>query len=944
MNKSIKIKNTRVHNLKEVSVEIPKNKLTVITGLSGSGKSSLAFDTVYAEGQRRYAESMSAQARKFMDIEDKPDVESIEGLSPTIAISQQNKNQNPRSTVGTATEIYDLLRLLFARAGTQYDPETGEKAMSYSAGEITEEVRNLQQELEGELVLLSPIVRSETIEPERLISRIEPVGCSELRINGEILTIHELEDYGFEEDKKYTVELVIETLEQDKNQNIQMLVDKTLDLSDGFIKIYSKQQDKDYIYSTVPFAKDSKKEFPPLETRSFSFNSPYGACPRCNGLGYTMEVEPELVIPNEDLSLDEGAIQPWARLTGNKKQKKKLLKKVAKENGFSMEEKVKNLPEEVLDILLYGDSNQYEIKDETTTFSGVVPDLTQRHNETDSDYVKDKIEKYMKEKVCSICEGKRLKPSSLAVKIGGYSIADITGKTIEEAQNIFEKMSSEEDNELTEEIPENDLGIAKPLAKEINQRLKDLNKVGLYYLTLDRSLNTLAGGEAQRIRLSTQISTGLTNVVYVLDEPTIGLHAKDNQKLIDTLNTLKDKENTVIVVEHDEQMIESADHVIDLGPRAGKHGGKIIAEGTPEEIKKEEKSVTAGYLTEREEIEVPEERREGKDINLKIKGAKAHNLKNIDVDIPLGKFTCVTGVSGSGKSTLVTEILSKSLHKEFHRAKSEPAAHEDIKGAGYLNKVITIDQDPIGRTPRSNPATYTGLFTPIREIFADTPEAKMKGMDPGYFSFNVKGAGRCEACSGNGYKKISMQFMSDVYIKCPECQGRRYNQETLEVHYRQKNIADVLEMTIHEAYRFFNDHQSIASKLKVLRDVGLGYLRLGQPATTLSGGEAQRIKLAKELSKRDTGDTLYILDEPTTGLHFEDIKKLLMVLNELVEKGNTVLTIEHNLDVIKCADWVIDMGPEGGKKGGKIVAEGTPEQITKVDESYTGQYLKEVLE
>ncbi|MFB6181371.1 MAG: excinuclease ABC subunit UvrA [Candidatus Magasanikbacteria bacterium] len=939
----IKVKNTNVHNLKDVSVEIPKNELTVITGLSGSGKSSLAFDTIYAEGQRRYAESMSAQARKFMDIEDKPDVEAIEGLSPTIAISQQNKNQNPRSTVGTATEIYDLLRLLFARAGTQYDPETGEKAESYTSGEITEEVRKLWNNSEGEVVLLSPIVRKEEVEPDRLISRIEPVGCSDLRINGEMLTIHDLEDYDFEEDKKYTVELVIETLEEDKNHNIQMLVDKALDLSDGFINIYDKSSEEEYIYSTVPFAKEAEEEFQPLETRSFSFNSPYGACPRCNGLGYTMEVEPDMVIPNEDLSLDEGAIQPWARLTGNKKQKKQLLKQVAEEHNFSMEEKVKNLPEEVIDVLLYGDSNEYEINGKTKTFSGVVPDLTQRHNETDSDYVKDKIEKYMKEKVCSICEGKRLKPSSLSVKIGGHSIADITEKTIEEAQDIFERLSSDEENELTKQISEQKLNIAKPIAKEINQRLKDLNKVGLYYLTLDRSLNTLAGGEAQRIRLSTQISTGLTNVIYVLDEPTIGLHAKDNQKLIDTLNTLKEKENTVIVVEHDEQTIEAADHVIDLGPRAGKHGGKIIAEGSPDEIKDVEKSVTAGYLTGREKIEVPQERREGKDVNLEVKGAKAHNLKNIDVDIPLGKFTCVTGVSGSGKSTLVTDILSKSLHQEFHRAKDEPAAHEGIKGTGYLNKVITIDQDPIGRTPRSNPATYTGLFTPIREVFADTPEAKMKGMDPGYFSFNVKGAGRCEACSGNGYKEISMQFMSDVYIKCPECQGNRYNQETLEVHYRQKNIADVLDMTIHEAYRFFNDHKPIASKLKVLRDVGLGYLRLGQPATTLSGGEAQRIKLAKELSKRDTGDTLYILDEPTTGLHFEDIKKLLMVLNELVEKGNTVLTIEHNLDVIKCADWVIDMGPEGGKKGGQVIAEGTPEDITKVDDSYTGKYLKEVL-
>ncbi|MFB6225976.1 MAG: excinuclease ABC subunit UvrA [Candidatus Paceibacteria bacterium] len=943
MNQKIKVKNSRVHNLKEVSVEIPKNKLTVITGLSGSGKSSLAFDTIYAEGQRRYAESMSAQARKFMDIEDKPDVDDIEGLSPTIAISQQNNNQNPRSTVGTATEIYDLLRLLFARAGTQYDPETGEKAESYSKGEVTELVRQMKKDKDNDLVLLSPIVKEEEIDPDRLISRIEPVGCSDLRVNGEFMTIHELQDYDFKEDKKYSIELVIETLEQDKKQNIQMLTDKALDLSDGFVKIYDKENNSEVIYSTVPYAKKSQKEFPSLETRSFSFNSPYGACPRCNGLGYTMEVDPDLAVPNEDLSLDEGAIQPWARLTGNKKQKKKLLEKVADEHGFSMKTKVKKLSDKVMNILLYGDDKEYEINGKTKTFSGVVPDLTQRHNETDSDYVKEKVENYMKERVCSVCEGKRLKPSSLSVRIGDYSIADITEKTIEEAKNIFEQLAADEENDLNQNIDEGDLNIAKPIAKEIKQRLEDLMQVGLYYLTLDRSLNTLAGGEAQRIRLSTQISTGLTDIIYVLDEPTIGLHAKDNQKLIDTLNTLKEKNNTVIVVEHDEQTIEAADHVIDLGPRAGKHGGKVIAEGSPEEIKQVEKSVTAGYLTGREKIEVPEERRTEGDSSLEIKGAKAFNLKNIDVELPLERFICVTGVSGSGKSTLVTNIISKALHQEFHQAKSEPAEHEEIKGTGYLNKVITIDQDPIGRTPRSNPATYTGLFTPIREIFADTPEAKMKGMDPGYFSFNVKGAGRCEACSGNGYKEISMQFMSDVYIKCPECQGKRYNQETLEVHYRQKNIADVLDMTIHEAYRFFNDHKSVASKLKVLRDVGLGYLRLGQPATTLSGGEAQRIKLAKELSKRDTGDTLYILDEPTTGLHFEDIKKLLMVLNELVEKGNTVLTIEHNLNVIKCADWLIDMGPEGGKKGGEVVAEGTPEQVANTDGSFTGKYLKEAL-
>lgn len=941
MNK-IKITNTKVHNLKNVSTEIPKNKLTVITGLSGSGKSSLAFDTIYAEGQRRYAESMSSQARKFMDIEDKPDVESIEGLSPTIAINQKNNNQNPRSTVGTATEIYDLLRLLFARAGTQYDPETGEQATKSTHGEIVEQIRDINQDSKSNFLLLSPIKRNEQVDPEKLLDNIEPLGYSKLRVNGEIMDIHELEEYKFEEDKKYTIELVIEEIEPDEKYNIKLLADKAIDLSDGFLKLVDQNSLEEHIFSTVPYCHNSNKEFKPLETRSFSFNSPYGSCPRCNGLGYNMEVDPELVIPNKDLTLEEDAVQPWARLTGNKKQKKEMLKKVADEHDISLDDKVKNISQEKIEVILFGDDQVYEISGKEKNFIGVVPDLTQRHRETDSDFVQNKIEKYMKEKECSVCEGKRLKPESLAVKIAGYSISNFTEMTIEESKEIFDKIA-QEDSELTKQIPTKKRKITTSIGDEINSRLDDLMNVGLYYLSLDRALNTLSGGEAQRIRLATQISTGLTNVIYILDEPSIGLHAKDNDKLIETLKNLRDRDNTVIVVEHQKQTIEEADHVIDLGPRAGKHGGEIIAEGSPEEIKQAEKSVTAGFLTGREQIEVPTKRRTEDKGSLKIKGAKAFNLKNIDIDIPLEKLICVTGVSGSGKTTLVDKILSKKLHKEFHQAKTEPANHEDIKGLNLINKVITIDQQPIGRTPRSNPATYTGVFTPIREIFADTTEANMKGLDESHFSFNVKGAGRCEACQGNGYKEISMQFMSDVHIKCPECQGRRYNDETLSVHYRQRNISDVLDMTIHEAYRFFNDHDPIASKLKILRDVGLGYLRLGQPATTLSGGEAQRIKLAKELAKRSTGDTLYILDEPTTGLHFEDTKKLLEVLNQLVEQGNTVVTIEHNMDVIKSADWVIDMGPEGGKKGGEVIAKGTPEDITQVEESYTGKYLKEIL-
>ena len=945
MTKKIKIKNAKVHNLKNLSTEIPKNKLTVITGLSGSGKSSLAFDTIYAEGQRRYAESMSAQARKFMEIEDKPDVEDIEGLSPTIAIDQKSTSQNPRSTVGTATEIYDMLRLLYARAGTQYDPETGEKATQNTLGEISEKVKNLVKESEEDetFLILSPIVRNEKIEKGRLLSKVEPAGYDTLRINEDIVSIHDINDYDFDENKKYTVELVIDEFNQEDKTNIPLLVDRAEDLSNGFVRLVNKDNDFEYTFSTIPYCKESGKEFRPLETRNFSFNSPYGTCKRCTGLGYTMEVDPDLTIPNKDLSIDEGAIQPLTRLTGNKEQRRKLLEEIADEYNFSIKEPVSELGQNIIDILLYGDDNEYKIDDETVIFKGIIPELTQRYNDTDSDYIQNKIEKYMKQRECPVCKGKRLRKESLAVKVGKYSIADITTKTIKEAKKIFQEILDESDT-ITKKISNEELEIAKSIAKEVNKKLENLLKVGLHYLTLNRAANTLSGGESQRIRLATQISTGLTNVVYVLDEPSIGLHARDNDKLIETLKNLRDQENTVIVVEHDKQTIEEADHIIDLGPGAGKHGGKIIAEGTPEEIKQEEKSMTAGYLTGKEKIECPDEKKTEESEKLTIKGAKAFNLKNIDVEIPLEKFVCVTGVSGSGKSTLVTKILSKALHKEFHNAKTEPADFDHIEGTEHLNKVITIDQQPIGRTPRSNPATYTGVFTPIREIFADTPEAKMRGFDTGHFSFNVKGAGRCEACSGNGYKEVSMQFMSNVYIKCPECQGKRYNDEVLDIHYRQKNIAEVLDMTIHEAYRFFNDHTSIAKKLKIMRNVGLGYLRLGQPATTLSGGEAQRIKLAKELARKSTGDTLYILDEPTTGLHFEDVKKLLSVLTKLVEKGNTVVTIEHDLDVIKCADWVIDMGPEGGKEGGNIIAQGTPKQITESDQSYTGEYLKESLE
>ncbi|MFH1286363.1 MAG: excinuclease ABC subunit UvrA [Candidatus Magasanikbacteria bacterium] len=938
---TIDIIGARVHNLKNVTLKIPKNKLTVITGLSGSGKSSLAFDTIYAEGQRRYAESLNAYARQFMDMQDKPDVDDIQGLSPTIAIDQKNITQNPRSTVGTATEIYDFLRLLFARAGSQYCPDCNLEVKSHTPGHITEQIRKAARKT-GNLLILSPVVVQSTIKKKDILVHIEKSGYELVRLNGVQMKLSELAKYTFDSKNLYDIDLVIGRITDIKKSDIRGIIDTAIELSNGSVITLDEESGEEQLYSLVARCPSCHTSFEKIEPRTFSFNSPYGACPRCTGLGRTLDVDPELVIPNPRLTLAEGAIQPWTRIVGNQSFYQKLLEVVAKENEFSVNDPVKSLPKIIMDILFYGtDGKVYDVDEKKVQFEGIVPNLTQRHAETQSEYVRKEIETYMKEKVCPSCKGRRLKIESLAVKIRDLNIADIVEMNIEETVEWFSCFLS---NKKTDTIlSKSELEIAVPVAKEINTRLGNLLQVGLYYLSLDRSLTTLSGGEAQRIRLSSQLSTGLTGVIYILDEPSIGLHPKDNDKIIFTLKKLRDLGNTVIVVEHDEAMMLAADHVIDVGPGAGIYGGEIIAEGTAAQIKKNKKSITGSYLTGKEKIKSPKKRRKGSGKKITILGAKAFNLKNIDVSIPLGKFVCVTGVSGSGKSSLILNILGKALSKHFYRAKAQPGDHRQIKGVSFIDKIISIDQTPIGRTPRSNPATYTGVFAAIRDLFTAVPEAKMRGMDAGKFSFNVKGGGRCEACAGQGYNCIPMQFLSDVYVECSECQGKRYNREALEIHYRQKNISDVLNMTVEEAFTFFTDVPAISEKLRILRDVGLGYVQLGQSATTLSGGEAQRIKLATELSRRSTGKTLYILDEPTTGLHFADIKRLLGILGQLADKGNTVLIIEHNLDIIKSADHIIDLGPGGGKNGGEVVAEGTPSDVAKVKNSYTGSYLKKLL-
>ncbi len=938
-NDTIKIVNARVHNLKNVSLEIPKNKLVVITGLSGSGKSSLAFDTIYAEGQRRYAESLNAYARQFMDMQDKPDADEISGLSPTIAINQRNTTQNPRSTVGTTTEIYDYLRLLFARIGVQWCPACNIPVSSHKPGTIIERVRTLAKK-SPESLLLSPIIRQESITNKELKHRVEKTGYPSIRLNGVETSIKQLSTITLNPSYKYDVEVIIGELKNVLKESFAKHVLKALDFSNGHIVVYNPDTDEETSFSQIPVCSSCKRTFSHIEPRSFSFNSPYGACPRCTGLGKTLEVDPELVIPNQKLTVEEGAIQPWTRLVGNNTGLMEILTEVAFAHNFSLSRPIEELPQSVMDIILYGtDGQEYLVKGKKTNYEGVIPNLTARYIETKSEYVKKEIEVYMREKTCSVCETKRLKEDSLNIKIADYSIADVAEMSLEESYEIFQSLENQI-NGIAKKLTNEERTIAKPIALEIRRRIEHLIDVGLAYLTLDRSLNTLSGGESQRVRLSTQLSAGLSGLIYILDEPSIGLHPKDNSKLITTLMSLRDAGNTVVVVEHDKAIMKAADYLIDIGPGAGEYGGEIMAAGTPDKVIKSDKSLTGRYLSNAEEIKAPGKPRKGSGKKLTILGAKANNLKNIDVEIPLAMFVSITGVSGSGKSTLILDILGKSLEKKFYRAKDEPGAHDDIKGLSNIDKVIAIDQTPIGRTPRSNPVTYTGIFTMIRDLYAELPESKLRGYQAGTFSFNVKGDGRCEACGGEGYVTIPMHFLNDVFVECSECHGTRYTRDVLEIHYKEKNIAEVLKMTVEEAFKFFQGKQPITDKLQILRNVGLGYVQLGQPATTLSGGEAQRIKLATELSRRSTGKTIYILDEPSTGLHFEDIKKLLHVLNQLVDKGNTILVIEHNLDIIKCSDWIIDLGPGGGKHGGQVVASGTPEQVIKAKNSLTGEYLK----
>ncbi len=936
MQDKIVVRGAREHNLKNIDVEIPRDKLVVITGLSGSGKSSLAFDTIYAEGQRRYVESLSAYARQFLGLMEKPDVDQIEGLSPAISIDQKSSSRNPRSTVGTVTEIYDYLRLLYARVGIPHCPICGKPVSRQTSGQIVDQI--MSWPADTKMMVLAPVVDDKKGEYRHLTAQLKKAGFSRARVDK---IVYDLDEFpALNKQKKHSIEAVVDRLIVDPEikQRLTESVEQALTLGEGVVKVLNVDEDEEHLFSEHYACVDHPEvQLPDIAPRNFSFNSPHGACPHCTGLGIKLEVDPEFVIPNRRLSVSEGAIRPWSRTTARMTWYTKLLDGVASKFGFSLDEPVSQMKPGDLRIVLYG-SGEEQIsvrgpggRTYHSTYEGVIPNLERRYHETDSEFVRKEIEKYMAERECPVCKGARLKPEMLAVTINSKSIVDITKLPINEASSFFKDIS----------LNDRESQIAKQILKEIRVRLTFLEDVGLDYLTLDRSANTLAGGEAQRIRLATQIGSSLMGVLYILDEPSIGLHQRDNGRLIETLTHLRNLGNTVIVVEHDEETIRSADYVIDIGPGAGAHGGEVTASGTPEQVARSG-SVTGQYLSGKKSIATPASRRRGNDKSLTIKKAAEHNLKDIDVNIPLGKFVAVTGVSGSGKSSLINDILAKKLAQTYHRAGDLPGKHEDIVGITNLDKIISVDQSPIGRTPRSNPATYTGVFGDIRELFAQTPEARLRGYRAGRFSFNVKG-GRCEVCRGDGIIKIEMHFLPDVYVTCEECKGKRYNREALEIHYKGKNIYDVLDMTVEESVVFFENIPSIRRKLETLNNVGLGYIHLGQPATTFSGGEAQRIKLATELARRSTGRTLYILDEPTTGLHFEDVKHLLSVLNALVESGNTVLVIEHNLDVIKSADWLIDLGPEGGQGGGAIVAEGTPEQVSKVAKSHTGQYLAKVL-
>lgn len=939
--KQIIIKGAKEHNLQNIDLAIPRDEFIVITGLSGSGKSSLAFDTIYAEGQRRYVESLSAYARQFLGQMKKPEMEYIEGLSPAISIDQKTTKENPRSTVGTITEIYDYLRLLFARIGTPHCPKCGKEISHQTLGQIGD---SIIEEGEGKKIhILAPVVRDKKGQHKDVLDDLRNKGFVRARVDGEVRDLEE--DIDLPKTYRHSIEVVVDRLKIRKDVDFKRrLVDSletASEFADGLINVLFSDDGRDYEkkYSEHFACVDCGINFEELTPRMFSFNAPQGACPECNGIGVKMEIDPDLIIPNKNLTLNEGAVTPWAKSNKKENYYHQMLEAVSKHFNFSMDTPFNELTNEQQNIILYGcdDKIPFSFKRRNKSyqvnrqFEGVIPRMERLYIETKSNYSRKYISKFMSDRKCHVCHGKRLRPEVLAVTVGGKSIADVVEMSIKDSYQFF----------LNLELTDREQFIAKEVLKEIRQRLKFLVDVGLDYLSMARSSGTLSGGEAQRIRLATQIGSGLVGVLYILDEPSIGLHQRDNVKLIETLKRLKNLGNTLIVVEHDEETILSADYVVDIGPGAGEHGGKVVACGTPEEIMESHESVTGQYISRRETIPIPQTRRSGNGESLIIRGARQNNLKNIDVEIPLGKFTCVTGVSGSGKSSLINEILYKGLSGKLNNKFTFAGDYDKIEGVSNIDKIIAIDQKPIGRTPRSNPATYTGVFTDIRDLFAETPEAKARGYKPGRFSFNVKG-GRCEACSGDGIVQIEMHFLADVFVPCEVCGGKRYNEETLDIRYKGKNIYEVLEMTVEEALDFFEHIPKIHKKLKTLLDVGLGYMKIGQPATTLSGGEAQRIKLAKELSRSNTGNTLYILDEPTTGLHFADIKRLLSVLARLTDAGNSVVVIEHNLDVIKTADYIIDLGPEGGDGGGKVIATGTPEEIAKSG-TYTGEFLQKIL-
>lgn len=996
MENFITVKGARVHNLKNIDVRIPKDKMVVITGLSGSGKSSLAFDTIYAEGQRRYVESLSAYARQFLGIMEKPDVDSIDGLSPAISIDQKSASNNPRSTVGTITEIYDYIRLLFARVGDPFCYLCGRPIESQTVQEIVDTILNLPKEKKVEelrVMILAPVVKNRKGEYEELFTNLSNKGFARVRVDGEIRNLEE--EIKLDKFKKHQIDIVVDRLslknfeseieevkkandeekakelEEDFKTFRQRLTDSvetSLRFAEGEMTLNLYDENHDVLFSENLVCKHDKISFPQIEPHTFSFNSPHGACPECNGLGHVKKVDPKLVL-NQNLTIAEGAIFPWSRSVEPDSWYMRRLQGLAEKRGFSLKIPIKKLKQEDIDAILYGSDDKIKIELEggsfqgtyDSKFEGVIPNLERRYYDTESEHVRTEIEKFMVVKTCPVCNGARLRKEALAVRVGGKNIVEVTQMTIVEAKKWTDQLS--ENNKGKPIIKEFKVGkekysenlsltshkqeIAKLILKEISNRLNFLVAVGLSYLTLNRTAKTLSGGEAQRIRLASQIGSGLSGVLYVLDEPSIGLHQRDNDRLITTLKNLRDLGNSVIVVEHDEDTIKSADWIIDMGEGAGTNGGKVIAEGTPEEILKNPFSVTSPYLTGEKKVgkEYLDNKKKKRVINpnsITIYGAKQNNLKNLNVSFPLGKFVCVTGVSGSGKSTLVNDILYKHLHNHFYRTNKKIGDHDKIEGIEAIDKVINIDQSPIGKTPRSNPATYTGFFTDVREVMANTNEARLRGYGPGRFSFNVKG-GRCENCKGDGLIKIEMQFLPDVYVPCEICNGKRYNRETLEIQYKGKNIYEILEMTVDQGVVFFENIARIQKFLVLLEQVGLGYIKLGQPSTTLSGGESQRIKLATELAKKSSGKTLYILDEPTTGLHFADVDNLLKVLHQLVEKGNSMIIIEHNLDVIKTADWVIDLGPEGGTDGGEIIAIGTVEDIVKNDKSWTGKYLKQTL-